>query len=220
MVHLGRLFDVDGVDRLGRRAIDLPDADIVLVPGFLSSADAERLFVDLSATTAWRQETIKLYGRESPVPRLSAWYGDPGAAYTYSNIAMQPEPWSPPLLEIRTLVEQEAGTKFNSVLCNLYRDGRDSVAWHSDDESELGCRPVIASVSLGATRTFQLRHRAQRDLRHSTDLTHGSLLLMRGPTQRHWRHQVPKTSRSVGPRINLTFRTISVRPPAAQTARS
>lgn len=203
-----RLFDSDDVQPPVAVEFDLPDADVTLVRSFLTRPDANRLFDEITATTPWRQENIKLYGRESPVPRLTAWHGDPGAVYTYSNIAMRPEPWSAPLLEIKRLVEAEAGVSFNSVLCNLYRSGKDSVAWHSDDEAELGTRPVIASISLGDTRSFHFRHRTQPDLRHQVDLAHGSLLIMRGPTQRHWKHQLPRTARPVGPRINLTYRTV------------
>lgn len=188
--------------------IDLPDADVVLHDGFFAPADADRLLAELTATTAWRQETITIYGRPVAVPRLTAWYGDPGASYTYSGLTMAPAPWTPALQEVRAAVEDAAGGHFNGVLANLYRDGSDSVGWHSDDESELGPAPVIASASFGATRTFQLRHKRARDLRHEVALTHGSVLMMRGPTQRHWRHQVPKTARVVGPRVNLTFRRI------------
>ena len=176
-------------------ALDLPDAEMWFFPRFLPRREADRLLGEISETTAWRQETIKLYGRESPVPRLSAWHGDPGATYAYSHIVMEPEPWSASLLEIKRLIEVEADVSFNSVLCNLYRNGEDSVGWHSDDETELGAEPVIASVSLGDTRTFQFRHRTQRDLRSAIELSHGSLLVMRGPTQHHWRHQIPKTAR-------------------------
>lgn len=122
---------------------------------------------------------------------------------------MEPEAWTPPHLEIKAAIERETGAVFNSVLLNLYRNGQDGVAWHSDDEPELGPEPVIASVSFGATRRFQLRHKTRKDLKHEFALTHGSLLVMRGPTQQHWDHQVPKTARPVEPRINLTFRAIT-----------
>ena len=200
------LFSGSGVAPPTSR-LDLPDADIEFWPDFLPSPARDRLLADLDETTAWRQETIQMYGKSIPVPRLTAWYGDPGTSYTYSKITMDPEPWTPPLSEIKTAVEVETGATFNSVLLNLYRDGGDSVAWHSDDEAELG--PVIASVSFGDTRTFQLRHASRPDLRLDVPLTHGSLLVMRGPTQLHWQHQVPKTSRRVGPRINLTFRHVT-----------
>jgi len=199
---------VDSLAAPSPQRLELVDADVVYVPGFIPSPD--RLLAELIATTAWKEDTFKIYGKEVPVPRLIAWYGEPGRDYRYSRIVMEPQPWTPPLLEIKALVESPpgAGSRFNSVLLNYYRDGRDSVSWHSDDEPELGPAPVIASVSLGATRKFQLRHRSQGGLRHSLELVHGSLLIMRGPTQRCWQHQVPKTARDVGPRINLTFRTV------------
>ncbi|HUF96486.1 MAG TPA: alpha-ketoglutarate-dependent dioxygenase AlkB [Ilumatobacter sp.] len=186
----------------------LDGADVAYQPSFFSPDDADRLFTSVEASTNWRREMIRMYGREVPVPRLTAWVGDPGKSYTYSNIALQPEPWSEPLLEMRALVEREAGVTFNSVLLNLYRTGADGVAWHSDDEPELGQAPVIASVSLGATRRFQLRRRDDHAVRHELDLRHGSLLMMRGDTQHVWEHQVPKTAKPTAPRINLTFRTI------------
>lgn len=208
-----RLFDVNDPAWSAAVSLDMPDADVSFHPRFLPPQDADRLLDEVTDTTPWRQEIIKLYGRESPVPRLTAWHGDAKSTYTYSNIAMEPEPWSAPLLEIRALVEAEAGVRFNSVLCNLYRSGQDSVAWHSDDEGELGPCPVIASVSLGDTRRFQLRHRTQPELRRQIDLPHGSLLVMRGLTQRHWKHQIPKTARPVGARVNLTYRTVVTRKP-------
>ena len=187
---------------------DLLDADVEYIAGFFSDDRADEMLRAVEATTAWTQESIEMYGRSVPIPRLSAWHGDPGCRYTYSNIEMAPVPWTEPLRAIGDAVGREAGVHFNSVLANLYRHGRDSVAWHSDDEPELGPEPVIASVSLGATRTFQLRRRVQQDARWAVELTHGSLLIMRGPTQRNWMHQVPKTKRPVGPRVNLTYRVI------------
>jgi alkylated DNA repair dioxygenase AlkB len=185
---------------------ELPDADVYFLPGFFGSADSDRLLEDIDETTVWSQESFRMYGKRMPLPRLTAWYGESGKTYTYSKIEMTPQPWTPPLAEIRDAVQREAGASFNSVLLNLYRDGKDSVAWHSDDEPEL--EPVIASVSLGGTRRFQFRHKLRTDLKYELELTHGSLLLMRGPTQQNWQHQIPKTSRRVDPRINLTFRYI------------
>ncbi len=157
----------------------------------------------------WRQDRIRIHGRELPVPRLNVWYGDAGRAYSYSGIELEAHPWTPALLEIKRSVEcAVAGWSSNSVLVNLYRDGRDSVAWHADDEPELGIEPVIASVSLGATRRFHMRHRERPDARLNVELVHGSLLVMRGPTQHHYTHQVPKTARLTGPRVNLTFRRV------------
>ena len=192
------------------RSVDLglPDSDIVYRRDLIDPEDGDRLLDELITTSSWRQDTIRMYGREVPVPRLNAWHGDPGRTYAYSGITLDPEPWTPPLLEIKALVEAEAGAAFNSVLVNLYRDGSDGVAWHSDDEPELGPAPTIASVSLGATRRFQLRHREDHSRREAIDLEHGSVLVMGGPTQRCWHHQVPKTTRPVGPRVNLTFRRI------------
>lgn len=190
------------------QALDLPDGDVVLYPGFFPAAEADRLLRDLLATTAWRQETIKLYGKPIAVPRLTAWYGDEGAGYTYSGIVNDPLPWTPGLIEVKRAVESPAGVTFNSVLLNRYRTGKDSVAWHSDDEPEFGEEPVIASVSFGGTRTFQLRHKRRKDLRASVELPHGSLLTMRGATQHNWLHRIPKTGREVSERVNLTFRVV------------
>lgn len=184
----------------------LPDADIMLYPTFLDAQESDRLFADLLAQTHWRQDMLTVYGKSIALPRLTAWYGD--RAYTYSGITMPPQPWTPPLLVIKTKVETVAGTEFNSVLLNLYRHGRDSVTWHSDDEAELGHNPVIASVSLGAIRRFGLRHKQRQALKTAIDLMPGSLLLMQGATQHHWQHQIPKTAKPVNPRINLTFRVI------------
>lgn len=202
------LFHVDSGGPPQVERVDLPDADIVFLPDFFRSPDRDWMQADLDETTIWRQEALKMYGREIPTPRLTAWHGDAGKSYTYSKITMHPEPWTTPLSAIKAAVETEVGVAFNGVLLNLYRDGSDSMAWHSDDEPELGADPVIASVSFGSTRKFQFRHKSRPDLRHEMELTHGSLLVMRGSTQRHWQHQIPKTSRHVGPRINLTFRHI------------
>ncbi len=187
---------------------DLPNADVAFDPLLFAPGEADRLFLALRDTTPWRQESIKLYGREIPLPRLTAWHGDGGVTYRYSGIANDPVPWTPALLEIKAAVERAAGAAFNGVLLNRYRTGLDGVAWHSDDEPEFGDDPVIASVSFGAARRFQLRHKARKELRAEVTLTHGSLLVMRGPTQRHWAHQVPKTKKPVGERINLTFRLV------------
>ena len=202
------LFDNDSGAVLTVERLGLPGADILFFPAFFRAVDADRLLDDIDETTIWDQETFKMYGKEMPIPRLTAWYGDPGKSYKYSKISMDPRPWTPPLLEIKSHIETETRVEFNSVLLNLYRNGNDGVLWHSDDERELGNEPAIASVSFGESRRFQLRHRDDSNLRRDIELTHGSLLLMRGATQLHWEHQVPKTARRVGPRINLTFRFI------------
>jgi alkylated DNA repair dioxygenase AlkB len=181
------------------------DGEVWWIEHALGTSDADRLLKELRATIAWRQEVATIMGRRVPIPRLTAWHGEAG--YVYSGIAMQPAAWTPALLELRRYAERHARQPFNSVLLNLYRDGRDSVGWHADNEPGLGRDPVIASLSLGATRRFQLKHR-QSGERVAIDLTHGSCLVMAGATQHHWLHQVPKTARPVGPRINLTFRSM------------
>ena len=150
-----------------------------------------------------------MFGREVDTPRLTAWYGDPGVSYAYSGAVHDARPWPPEVARLRDRLHDELGVRFNGVLGNLYRDGRDAMGWHSDDERELGPRPVIASVSLGAARRFRLRHRTSADA-PSLDLPlqHGSLLVMRGDTQRCWRHCVPRTARTCSARVNLTFRRI------------
>lgn len=202
----------DGARPDGRRSgavtPDLPDADLVVYPRCFDAAEVERLERELGATTAWRQDEVVLFGRPTRVPRLQAWHGDAGRTYTYSGLRLEPEPWTPALLEVKAAIEPLAGIRFTSVLCNRYRDGRDGVDWHADDEPELGPEPVIASVSFGATRPFQLRHRHDPSLAHAVDLPAGSLLVMRGPTQACWKHRIPKTARPVGERLNLTFRVI------------
>ena len=194
------------------RSLELPDGDVVFDPAFVAPAEADRLLRELRDTTAWRQEAVRLYGRSVALPRLTAWYGDAGTGYTYSGIENVPAPWTPALLEVKRAVEPVCGVAFNSVLLNRYRTGRDGVAWHSDDEKEFGTDPVIASVSLGGTRTFQLRHKRRKGLSASVELTQGSLLVMRGATQHNWLHQVPKAARDVAERLNLTFRVVRTVP--------
>lgn len=193
-----------------RQTFDLPDAKVEYVPNAFKEDNATRLLDKLLEKVQWEQNTIRFYGKESLVPRLEAWYGDPGKSYAYSGIRMDPKPWIDELLEIKQVVEPIAGVRFNSVLINYYRDGKDRVAWHSDDEKELGQNPVIGSVSLGAERKFKLRHKDYRENGEQSEimLVHGSLLVMKGPTQHFWKHEIPRTARPVGKRINLTFRVI------------
>ncbi len=187
----------------------LPDADVVLYPAFFSCETSDRYLTHLLTEINWRQETAYLFDKWIPLPRLTAWYGDAGKSYTYSGIKMQPEPWTKSLLSIKSAVETVTQVKFNSVLLNWYRDGSDSVGWHSDAEPVLGRNPVIASVSFGASRRFSLKPKYHKSIKPiHLDLPHGSLLLMQGATQHHWVHQVPKTTKSVGTRVNLTFRVV------------
>jgi alkylated DNA repair dioxygenase AlkB len=190
------------------QTLELPEAEVCLCPAFFSAARADRLLQELRDTTAWQQETIKFYGKSIDVPRLTAWYGDEGTSYIYSGIKNVPLPWTPALLEVKRAVEPPCGVVFNSVLVNRYRTGKDSVSWHADDEPEFGEQPVIASVSFGGTRTFQLKHKKRKGLKASVELTHGSLLIMRGGTQANWLHQIPKTAQPVVERLNLTFRLL------------
>ena len=188
--------------------LDLPDADVALLRGLALPADC---MARLVAECDWRQDAIRLYGREMLQPRLHAWYGDAHAVYTYSGLRNVPLPWTPLLAELRGIVERAAGARFNSVLLNLYRDGRDSMGMHSDDEAELGPQPVIASLSLGATRTFILRHRREKALKPvRVPLGDGDLLVMRGETQANWAHGINKQAQA-GARLNLTLRLINTR---------
>ena len=191
----------------------LPQADLLFDPNFLPESEASTLRAQLTAEVAWEQRAIRMFGRELPQPRLTAWYGDPAARYTYSGLTWEPRPWTSALLDLRQRVAAATGGRFNSVLLNYYRDGRDSMGWHADDEPELGPSPVIASLSLGATRRFRLRPIGPKAGALAQplglDLPNGSLLLMRGPTQHCWQHALPKTARPTGPRLNLTFRWVA-----------
>ena len=187
----------------------LLEGDIVLWEDFFTPQVSRHLFDRLRRETAWVQGELECYGRRIPVPRLTAWYGDPGATYTYSSIVNEPNPWTRTLTEIKLRLETATSALFNSVLLNLYRSGNDGVSWHQDNEMELGEEPVIASLSLGATRTFQLRHRKDKSIRRiDVPLKNASLLLMRGSSQNDWIHQIPKSAKPVEERINLTFRLI------------
>lgn len=192
----------------GPQGIDLQGGHLRYWPSFLAPKDADRFLEGLWRDATWSQHFVHIAGRRIPSPRLSAWYGVDGARYTYSGQTYDPLPLFPLLEEVRRAVEKAAGTAFNSVLLNGYRDGSDSMGWHSDAERELGSQPVIASLSLGATRRFRMRHRSAGVDPVQLDLPHGSLLVMDGDTQTHWRHAVPKTRRQVGLRLNLTFRRI------------
>jgi len=183
------------------------DGELYYLPEFLPQQEARELFECLLNELAWQEEEVTIAGRRVKVPRLICWYGDEGAVYRYSGVAHDPLPWPDSLRRLRQSIESACGHVFNSVLGNLYRDGRDSMGWHADQEKELGNNPFIASLSLGEERLFKIRHNKtgeQVDL----SLAGGSLLLMGGSLQHHWRHCVPKTREAKSARINLTFRTI------------
>ncbi|MCE3004904.1 MAG: alpha-ketoglutarate-dependent dioxygenase AlkB [Xanthomonadaceae bacterium] len=176
-------------------------------PAFLDPGAADALLAEIDAEVPWERHHVRIFGREIPAPRLSCWIGDPGAAYTYSRVRFEPRPWTPALARVRQRIEQALDARFNSVLANRYASGADSMGWHADDEPELGPRPVIASLSLGATRRFVLRPRSG-GAKVELPLTHGSLLVMAGDTQANWQHALPRMAGAAGLRINLTFRRI------------
>lgn len=183
------------------------NADVLYMADFIDSPQATELYQNLQENLSWRQESIKMYGKSVRIPRLQAWYGDAEAKYTYSGLDMVPMPWTVPLLKIKQDLETLCDTQFNSVLANWYRDGQDSMGWHADNEPELGREPVIASVTVGQPRDFDLRHKTSGQKVRLT-LQNGSLLVMRGATQTHWQHSLPKRMKLTSGRINLTFRRI------------
>lgn len=187
---------------------DLPDADVQHLPGWMAAAEADRLMSVLQADVPWDVHRIRMFGRWVDSPRLSCWIGDPQARYRYSGAEFVPHPWLPVLQALRERLQAGNIGRFNSVLLNRYRDGSDSMGWHSDDEPELGPSPVIASLSLGTARRFLLRRRDEPARRAEFVLDHGDLLLMRGQTQRFYQHALPKSARIREERINLTFRWI------------
>lgn len=193
--------------RLATRTVVNRDGEALLIEHFIDAAEAATLSRQLQAELSWQTETLVLYGREITVPRRVSWVGDPGATYTYSGVLHEPLPWSPLLANLRARIQSCTGYDFNSVLANLYRDGMDSMGWHADKERELGHNPVIASLSFGAERMFKLRHNKSGDTVEMY-LPSGSLLLMRGALQHHWRHCLPKMRGVTAPRVNLTFRYI------------
>lgn len=188
--------------------LNLPDAEVIYYPHFFNKEEADTIYAELTNEIPWQQDEITVYGKKYPQPRLTALFGNEGKPYSYSNIKMQPHPWNLLLQKIKSKVESVSDTNFTTVLLNQYRDGKDSNGWHADNEKELGTNPVIASVSFGAERTFQLKHNSIKDQKKSIVLEHGSLLMMKGTTQHCWKHQIPKTAKPIGPRINLTFRVI------------
>lgn len=187
--------------------IELKEPDLELIDHFFQKNESDYFFDYFSKVLNWKQESIFLFGKKQVQPRLTALYGD--ASYAYSGITMHPEPWNAELLKVKHKLEIHCGTTFNAVLCNLYRNGADSMGWHSDDEKELGSNPLIASVSFGAARKFQMKHKTDTSISIiNTELTNGSLLVMKGSTQHFWKHAVPKQKYVTEPRINLTFRKI------------
>ena len=184
------------------------DGMVEVWPYFFSPQESEQLLKNLIDSVHWKQETMKFYGKEVKQPRLTAWYGEGMKEYSYSGLTMKIYPWTEELLFIKARVEKQAGLTFTSVLLNYYRNGNDSVSWHRDNEKVLRVNPVIASVSLGATRTFKFRHVDDHKLVRSIELTNGTFVLMKGETQHKWEHAILKTSKPVGERISLTYRIL------------
>jgi len=177
-------------------------------PDFLDKNESSSLIQTLITEVPWQQRIVSMYGKEILTPRLTAWYGDQGKTYAFTGTKFDPLPWRDELTELKEKIEKRTGLSFNSVLLNYYRDGNDSVAWHSDDETELGSNPHIASLSIGQRRKFEFRHKKDHHKKHALDLEDGSLLIMKGDLQHQWEHRIPKSSIHGRPRINLTFRSI------------
>lgn len=192
--------------------ISLTGAEMKFWPRFLADDQAGSMLVAVRQQTPWVQSDIRIAGRTIPIPRLNAWYGDVGADYSYSGVALETLPWTSALAALKSIVEAATQHDFNSALVNLYRDNRDSVDWHADDEPELGPQPIVASLSLGESRTFELRRKDNHREKFKLVLPHGSLLLMAGNTQRQWQHRVAKEKPLCGERVNITFRKVHNRP--------
>ena len=188
--------------------LPLPGADVTYYPNFITTQEAQLLYNELLQETPWQQDDITVFGKVYAQPRLTALYASNGLPYSYSNITMHPHPFTTTLQILKERLEKESQSTFTTCLLNLYRDGQDSNGWHADDEKELGQNPAIASISLGASRVFKLRSKKQKTNVYKLVLEPGSLLLMQGATQHNWQHQIPKTSKKVGTRINITFRKI------------
>lgn len=185
------------------------DGEAIYLEKFFDKDQSTKLFNALKSDIQWQQQEIKMFGKLIQMPRLTAWYGDAGVNYTYSGLKNEPNKWTKELNFIKNRIEEKLGYKFNSVLLNLYRDGNDSMGWHKDDEKELGQNPVICSISFGESRIFKFKHEKNKKLNFDLELKDGSILLMKGETQHHWYHSIPKTKKVVKPRINLTFRLIN-----------
>lgn len=186
----------------------LPDADIHYESNFLEASECDSLFETLRTQVDWQQDDIKIFGKTYAQPRLTALFAENKKTYSYSGIKMEPKLFSEELLILRDRLKRITGIHFTTCLLNLYRDGQDSNGWHADNEKELGSNPQIASISIGAPRFFKLKHNNLKEERHKILLENGSLLLMKGTTQHYWKHEIPKTKKKVGERINLTFRII------------
>ena len=192
------------------QSLPLADAKVQYLANWLDNKTANSLFDLFLEELDWREGTINIFGKTVKIPRLQAWYGDPGTDYAYSGVNMRPLPWHRELHLLKTQCERQCETQFNSVLANLYRHGQDSMGMHSDDEPELGSEPIIASVSLGELRNFDFKHKVS-GAKFRLPLEHGSLLIMSGETQKFWQHGIAKTKQLLQPRLNFTFRRVLVK---------
>ena len=187
--------------------IDIQNGSYIYIDNFFNKNEADYFLKDFTENIAWEQQSMNMYGKLIPFPRLTTWYGDNDKPYSFSGITLQPHPWNESLLKIKQKIEPLSGVVFNSVLLNRYRNGNDSISWHTDAEKELGENPIIASVNFGEERFFQLKH-IETGERRDILLKHGSLLIMMGELQHYWKHQVPKSKKVMKERVNLTFRVI------------
>ncbi len=185
-----------------------PEDLLDFYPGFIAADESIALMNQFIATVPWIHQTVRMYGKDILTPRLTAWYGDTNKTYSYSGTKYDPLQWTPDLTMLKEKIEQLTSYTFNSVLLNYYRSGNDSVAWHSDNERELGTNPIIASLSLGQERQFDFRKKEDHSQKYGIPLTNGSLLLMKGNLQHRWEHRIPKSTTAHEPRVNLTFRVI------------
>jgi alkylated DNA repair dioxygenase AlkB len=205
----GNIIPSSNNDKLKSDLRKIENGEYLFYQDFFSKKESDLYLQNLKNNIDWKQESMNMYGKQVNFPRLTAWYGDNDRPYSFSGITLAPKVWTKELLEIKDKIEPLSKVQFNSVLLNRYRSGNDSISWHTDAEKELGINPVIASVNFGATRKFQLRHINTKE-KLEIELTHGSLLIMQGELQHFWQHQVPKTSKVVNERINLTFRVIKL----------
>lgn len=191
-----------------KQEFNLPDAQLIYYTNCFSKTESDTYFERLRTTTNWQEDDITIFGKTYKQPRLTALYSNTEKSYSYSSMTMYPNIFSKDILDIKSKVESLSNHNFNTVLLNFYRNGNDSNGWHADNEKELGKHPIIASVTFGEERPFHFKHRTLREQRHKLILKHGSLLIMKGQMQEHWLHQIAKTKKDIGERINLTFRNL------------
>ncbi|WP_165731197.1 alpha-ketoglutarate-dependent dioxygenase AlkB [Polaribacter sp. 20A6] len=196
-------------DQVIKTVFDLPGAHVTLFESFFSIEESNALYTSLLNNTTWEQDQMAIYGKQIDLPRLTAWYGDTDLEVAYVGKTTKLRPWTEELIKIKERIEKEVDVKFTRCLLNYYRDGKDSVDWHQDYEVGKRKNTVIGSATFGETRPFQLKHATRKDLKRiEIPLTHGSLLIMQGATQENWKHKIPKTTKKIRPRINLTFRWV------------